>query len=133
MGQTKHEILPRVSNTSAASQAFSYYPRLAKVKRYVDRNLLEAVDLSRAAEIAGLEKTYFSKFFHDKTGVCFHDWLSQVRVTRAADLMRSRDLSITEVAFAVGFRDLRTFERVVEKCTGMSPRVLKKTLQPNSG
>jgi len=112
------------------SRIFSYYPRLEKVKRFVDRHFSETVNLSRAAEVAGLEKTYFSRFFHDKTGVCFHDWLSWVRVTHAMEIMKSRDLSITQIGFAVGFQDLRTFERAVEKCTGTSPRALKNRLRP---
>jgi len=112
------------------SRIFNYYPRLERVKRYVDRHFPETVNLSRAAEVAGLEKTYFSRFFHDKTGVCFHAWLSWVRVNHAMEIMKSRDLPIIEIAFAVGFQDLRTFERAVRKCTGTSPRALKNRLRP---
>lgn len=109
---------------------FSYDPRLSKVKRFVDDHFSEHVTLEDAAEAAGLEKTYFSKFFHQKTGVCFRDWLSAERVMRAIEIMRTRNLPITEVAFTVGFQDLRTFERAVEKHTGLNPRALKETLRP---
>lgn len=111
-------------------RVFRYYPRLARVKRFVDSSLAESIDLSRAAEVAGLEKTYFSRFFHDKTGVRFHQWLNWTRVSRAMEIMRYRDATITEIAFAVGFQDLRTFERAVERCTGTSPRMLKNRLRP---
>lgn len=111
---------------------FSYDPRLSKVKRFVDIHYSEPVTLEAAAEAAGLEKTYFSKFFHQKTGVCFRDWLSSERVTRAIEIMKAKNLSITEVAFTVGFQDLRTFERAVEKHTGLNPRALKETLRPPS-
>ena len=112
------------------SRIFNYYPRLEKVKRYVDHHFPESVNLSRAADVAGLEKTYFSRFFHDKTGVCFHAWLNWVRVNHAMEIMKSRDLPITEIALAVGFQDLRTFERAVKKCTGTNPRALKSKLRP---
>ena len=111
---------------------FSYDPRLSKVKQFVEKHFSEPVNLEIAAEVAGLEKTYFSKFFHQKTGVCFRDWLSSERVTRAIDLMRTRNLPITDVAFAVGFQDLRTFERAVEKHVGLTPRMLKERLRPPS-
>ena len=109
---------------------FSYNPRLEKVKRFVDGHFSEPVSLKIAAEVAGLEYTYFSKLFHQKTGVCFRDWLSSVRVMRAMEIMTTRDLSITVVAITVGFHDLRTFERAVEKHTGLSPRALKNRLRP---
>lgn len=109
---------------------FSYDPRLSKVKRFVDDHFSEPVTLEDAAEAAGLEKTYFSKFFHQKTGICFRDWLSAERVMRAIEIMKSRNLPITEVAFTVGFQDLRTFERAVGKHTGLNPRTLKETLRP---
>jgi len=111
------------------SWIFSYNPRLGKVKKFVDTHFAEPVSLDTVAGVAGLEKTYFSKYFHEKTGACFRDWLSTVRVKRAIEIMMVRDLSITEVAFAVGFQDLRTFERTVEKHTGLTPNAVKKQLR----
>lgn len=108
---------------------FSYDPRLGRVKKFVDANYTSPISLDRAASVAGLEKTYFSKYFREKTGVCFRDWLAAVRVDRAMEIMKARDLSITEIAFAVGFQDLRTFERVVERCTGLSPKAVKNRLR----
>lgn len=109
---------------------FNYDPRLSKVKRFVDDHFSEPVSLTVAAQVAGLEKTYFSKFFRQKTGIRFRDWLSSERVTHAMEIMKTRNLPITELAFTVGFQDLRTFERAVEKHTGLNPRTLKKRLRP---
>ncbi len=86
----------------------------------------EPLSLEIVAGVAGLEKTYFSRFFHEKTGVCYREWLSWFRVARATDLINSRHLTVTEIAFAVGFQDLRTFERSFEKWTGECPRDAKK-------
>ncbi len=110
-------------------QAFRYYPRLGKVKRYVDLHYCEPLNLQALAEVAGLERTYFSRFFHEKTGVCFRDWLSWIRVNHAMELMASDDRPITEIALEVGFHDLRTFERAVERCTGNTPRSVRNRLR----
>ncbi len=104
-------------------QMFHFDPRLWKVKEYVDRHYRESLDLRSVAEVAGLEGKDFSEFFHQKTGVPFHEWLSWVRVNRAVELMAFGDRplteqSLTEIALEVGFRDLNTFERAVENCTG---------------
>ena len=117
---------------SIDSHVFDYNPRLRKVKKFIDAHFSEPVSLERVSGVAGLERTYFSKFFREKTGVRFRDWLSAVRVKHAMDIMLARDARITEIAFEVGFRDLRTFERAVEKCTGLSPTVVKNRLRPHT-
>lgn len=109
--------------------SFRHNPRLHKVKQFVDSHFSEPVSLELAAGVAGLEKTYFSRFFRRKTGLCFRDWLRRVRVKHAVDIMVARDLTVTEIAFMVGFQDLRTFERAVAKCTGLSPKAVKHKLR----
>jgi len=111
-------------------RVFSYYPRLAKVKQYVDKHFSDPLDLEQMAEVAGLEKTYFSTYFRQKTGIRFHQWLNWYRVKQALSIMSFRDMPITEIAMAVGFQELRTFERAVRKYTGSTPRSIKKKLRP---
>jgi AraC-like DNA-binding protein len=118
-----------VDDYESQNISFIYYPRLEKLRIHVESHIAEPLCLERAANIAGLEKTYFSKFFHDKTGICFRDWLNQVRVSRAFELLKQSDLSITEVAYEVGFQDLRTFERAVKKHLGCTPMAMKKQLK----
>lgn len=110
--------------------AFSYYEQLRKVKQYFDQHQDESLSLRKAASIAGLEEKYFSAFFHAKTGLCFKDWLACVRVARAIELMRAHDQTITFIAFAVGFQDLRTFERAFKRCTGVTPLAFKSSVRP---
>ena len=111
--------------------AFTYYRRLKKVKEFVEQNLSEEISLGTAAKIAGLEEKYFSAFFHQKIGICFRDWITHTRVNRAKELLRARNDSITDIAFAVGFRELRTFERAFKRCTGKTPRVFKRSVRPS--
>lgn len=106
--------------------AFEYYPRLRQVKSYVEQHLDEAISLARVANEVGLSRTYFSKYFYDKSGRRFSDWLVEQRIGRARDLLRSQDYSITEVADITGFQDLRTFERNFKRHTGMTPMQYKK-------
>jgi len=105
---------------------FAFDPRLGRVKRFIEQHYSEPLPLGTVAEIAGLEKSYFSRYFHQKIGVCYHDWLHWVRVNHAIQLMNSRDMPVTQIAFAVGYQDLRTFERAFEKCTGDCPNAMKK-------
>jgi two-component system response regulator YesN len=111
--------------------AFRYYDRLARVKRYVDEHYCEPISVTDGARIAGLEVKYYSKFFHEKVGVCFREWLNHVRVTKATELMKAHNHTITEIAFAVGFQDLRTFERSFKKTMAETPRSFKRSVRPS--
>jgi len=111
-------------------KAFDYYPRLKRLREYVEQSYSEPIPLEKAAGIAALESSYFSSYFRAKVGINFTDWLRQVRVKKAMELMKSRDFAITEVAYEVGFRDLRTFERAFKQYTLTTPREFKKSVVP---
>ncbi len=111
-------------------RAFAYYPRLERVRAYVEDNLTEEITLEDAANVAAMERTYFSYFFRQKLGVTFSAWLQYLRVSRALVLIRSRDHSITEVAFAVGFNELSTFQKAFKRWTSLTPRDFKKLARP---
>ena len=119
------------NSTSKLHAAFIYYQRLRRVRDYVNQNYSDGISLRSAAKIASLEEKYFSAYFHQKTGICFKDWVAEVRVTHARAMMKSRAYNLTEIAFAVGFRDLRTFERVFKRRTGMTPRAFKNSVRPS--
>ncbi len=111
-------------------EVFDYYPRLKRLREYVEQNYSERIPLEKAAQIATLESSYFSSYFRAKVGITFTDWLRQVRISKAMELLKARDFSITHIAYEVGFGDLRTFERAFKKHTRMTPREFKKTVAP---
>jgi transcriptional regulator GlxA family with amidase domain len=111
-------------------KVFDDHPRLKRLCKYVEQNCSEHIPLERAAGIAALEKSYFSSYFRAKVGITFTDWLRHVRVKKAMELLKAKDFSITEVAYEVGFRDLRTFERAFKKYALTTPREFKKSVLP---
>lgn len=111
-------------------EAFEYYPRLKRVRDFVLDNFDDAITLAMAAEVAAMEKTYFSSFFHDKVGVTFSAWLQYLRISRALAMMSEQDHSITEVAFAVGFNELSTFQKAFKRWTSLTPRDFKRLARP---
>ncbi len=117
---------PNVTN----GKAFDYYPRLKRLHQYVEQSYSEPISLKKAASVAALESSYFSSYFRAKVGITFTDWLRQVRIRKAMKLMKASDFSITEVAYEVGFGDLRTFGRAFKKHTLMTPMEFKKSVAP---
>ncbi len=111
-------------------KAFDYYPCMNSLRQYVEQSYSEPISLKKAPGIAALESSYFSSYFRAKVGITFTDWLRQVRIRKAMNLMKASDLSITEVTYEVGFGDLRTFERAFKRYTRRTPREFKKSVAP---
>lgn len=120
------QVFPMFDSKQINEWALEYYSPLRKVKYYVCQNYPESISLKKAARIAGMERKYFSTFFHKKAGICFRYWLMWVRICEAKHLMGTEDRSITQIATMTGFRDLRTFERAFKRCTGFTPLEFKK-------
>jgi len=111
-------------------EAFSYYDRLSAVLQFVTAHVSKPISLDAAAKLAGLERKYFSAFFHSKVGATFSEWVRILRVRRAMDLMRVHEDSIPRTAFAAGFQDVRTFERAFKRYVGMSPQAYRASVRP---
>ena len=109
---------------------FGYYRRLQRVRDHLLSTIAEPLSAERAAEVASLSPNYFSTYFRQRVGVSFSHWSHGVRVSLALELLRTSDLGISEVAFRVGYRDLRTFERAFKRVVRMTPRSFRARVLP---
>lgn len=127
---------PRANNgyqlelKSLKEDAFWYYERLERVRGFVTANYAEPITLGEAARVAAMERTYFSYFFRRKLGVTFTSWLQYIRIGKALEMLASKNHSVTEVAFAVGFNELSTFQKAFKRWTNLTPREFKRLARP---
>ena len=104
--------------------------RLHRLIRHVEGNVEDSLSLARAAQICGLERTYFCRFFRTRVGISFSEWNRRVRVERAKTLLRGEHRSVLAVALAVGYKDITTFERNFRRCEQLSPAEYRKLQRP---
>lgn len=94
---------------------------LYEAKRYIDDHYMEPVTLEDVADHVHLSPYYLSKGFKEFYGVTFIDYLTDVRVRMAKDLMVNSSGSLKEIGFQVGYNDPNYFSRVFKKKTGIPP------------
>lgn len=99
---------------------------LRRARDHIDRHYAEPIDLTSLAAIAGLSKYHFLRLFRATYGRTPAAYLSERRVERAQDLLRSTNLTVTEVCFAVGFASLGSFSSRFTAVTGETPRDFQK-------
>ncbi|GAA3387711.1 AraC family transcriptional regulator [Cryptosporangium minutisporangium] len=94
---------------------------LRRARDHADRHYREPLDLDALAAVAGLSKYYFQRMFTTTYGVSPAAYLSRRRVERAQDLLRSTNLTVTEVCAAVGFTSLGSFSSRFREVVGETP------------
>lgn len=106
----------------------SYYSRLNRIISYLNNDIGAALDLEKAAEIACMERTSFSRFFKRVAGITFREFLQRWRIAIAIQLLAASDDSILQIALAIGFNSISAFERTFRKITALSPSVYRRQL-----
>ncbi|WP_189888958.1 helix-turn-helix transcriptional regulator [Streptomyces xantholiticus] len=87
----------------------------------MDRDWAEPLDLEAIAAHAGYSRCHFVRAFKAVYGQTPGQYLSRRRVERAQEMLRTANLSVTEICTLVGFSSLGTFSARFEKQTGLSP------------
>jgi transcriptional regulator of acetoin/glycerol metabolism len=95
---------------------------MRRVREYVEVHLGENIDLLMLAGVAGLSVHHFARQFKQSAGVTPHIYLTQKRVERAQKMLVQTDLSLAEIAFAVGFFDQGHLARHFRHMLGTTPR-----------
>ena len=96
---------------------------IKKAKAYIDANYMnEDISLKSTAEHVGLSPTYLSALFKREMKRNFTEYLTEIRIRRAKELLCSTSKLICEIAYEVGFRDYRYFSQIFKKQTGQTPR-----------
>lgn len=94
----------------------------------IEQKFAEDITRESLADEVGMNADYFGKLFKQYTGKKIGEYLNEVRVRKAQELLGDPDNSIASIAFAVGFESLPTFYRVFQKCTGESPQGYRKKI-----
>ncbi len=92
-----------------------------KVIKMIKERIQDLPTLAELAKSSGLSRTYLSCVFKEVTGTRLQDYIAQVRLEKAKDLLGDIDLKIKQIAHEVGFSDPNYFCRSFKKKTGLIP------------
>lgn len=102
--------------------------QLRKVTGYMRDHLDEPIGLDVLANLVGLSRFHFCTAFRQATGSTPHNWLVNLRIERARQLLADPDLPVTEVALAVGYETPSAFTASFRKVVGVTPRDFRRRL-----
>jgi len=94
---------------------------LRRARDLMDRRYADPVDLDAMSRAAGFSRYHFARSFRAAFGESPGAYLSRRRVERAKDLLRSANLTVTEICMLVGFSSVGSFSSRFTELVGMAP------------
>jgi AraC-like DNA-binding protein len=113
-------------HTPPADRGRPTWMALGEVLSFMERNLHRPITVAGLARVARTSASTLTRNFRKVLSRSPLDYLIQLRILRAADLLRRDDRTVTEVAFACGFNDSNYFARQFRRVTGESPRAYRQ-------
>lgn len=105
-----------------------YSPIIQKTIAYISRHLAdENLSLTQLSENVNTNSSYLSKLFKAEVNMTLTEYISQARIEKAMEYIKSGNMKIQDVALAVGYTDTAYFTRCFRKRTGLSPTEFQKT------
>jgi len=105
----------------APEVALGLLPHLRRARDHIDRYYASPLDLAGLATVAGVSRFHFARSFEAAYGETPIRYLTRRRIERAQDLLRSANLTVTEVCMLVGFASLGSFSSRFSQLVGESP------------
>lgn len=97
--------------------------------KYIEENLHRNVTLEEIARHHNVSPYYFSRVFNRIVGMNLKSFQNLLRLNRAEELITSKCMPITEIAYECGFNSLRTFNRWFRAMRGYPPSKLRKAME----
>ncbi|MBP1990711.1 AraC family transcriptional regulator [Paenibacillus eucommiae] len=104
--------IPLTSLSSSINQALDY----------MKLRFNQPLTLELIAQMTGLSSRQFYRLFKQQTGQTFVQYLQNIRITKSCELLRSTDNKINEIAYLVGYHDLKFFHAMFKQRLGLTPR-----------
>lgn len=98
---------------------------------YIDAHYDERLTCRSVAEKFSYHPNYVNRIVRELTGCSLHEYIIHVKVRHASQLLLETDMSITEIAYSLGFHDSSHFSSVYQARTGMKPSELRRNRRSN--
>ena len=102
---------------------------IQSITRYIDDQCLNAdISLKSVADRFNVTTPYLCRYYKEKTGWNFTEYISRKRIMEAKRLMSDRNLSLEEISNRIGYDNILTFRRAFKKYAGVVPSEYRSSL-----
>lgn len=113
-------------STQAQENANANYRSILKAVAFMEENYSCDAPIEEVAQASGLSPGYLTRQFKIMLGTSPSEYARSFRMAKAAEMLRSDDKSIAQIAGALGFSDVSLFSRQFRQVTGLTPSGFRK-------
>ena len=95
--------------------------KIAGAAAFIEQNYSENISVSRLAEMSNYSLRQFIRLFKKAFGCIPTEYIANLRMQKARELLRGKNASITDIALYCGYGDSNYFSRIFRKYNGMTP------------
>ena len=106
---------------------------IRRVRDHLDRHYADPIVLAALTDISGMSRFHLIRTFRAAYGETPGRYRTRRRVERACELLRSANLTVTEICLLVGFTSLGTFSTRFAELTGVSPSEYRRQAAERGG
>lgn len=97
-----------------------------KAEEYIQNHYSYPLQVGEIADYVGINRSYLYTLFKEQSGMSPKEYLTNFRITRAAQLLEITELSIESVAMSCGYQNTLGFSKIFKARMGVAPSVYKK-------
>lgn len=95
---------------------------IAAAKKFIEEHYSEDISLYDVARYVNMNGSYFSRFFKQKMGVNFLNYLTEFRINKAKEIIREGDFKVSDLGLRIGYKNPSYFGKIFKEVTGYTPR-----------
>lgn len=99
---------------------------VARIKEYIAANLSRDTSLTAISDHFHFSQEYLLRLFKKEEGITILQYINDLKLKRAKELLRNPDLQVRDIAELLGFNDNSYFIRFFKSKTGVSPRIYRE-------
>ncbi len=101
---------------------------LSEIKQYIREHYAENLELAQIAKQFNYNYNYLSTYFNRKMQSSFSEYLNQIRIEKACEILKSTSYTIAQVSEMVGYSDPSYFSRIFKNQMGKTPSQWKRRI-----
>lgn len=122
-----NEFLDEVNKVIEKKQNDPSHSNIQKLLNYIDAHFAEPLSLTDLANHFHFNPSYLSTYFSTHHRVGFNEYINEIRIEKAKELLRNGTVSISKISGMAGYSDHSYFCKVFKKKTGKSPSSYRRS------
>ncbi|MFD3261126.1 response regulator [Paenibacillus lentus] len=125
-GQLEHGALQEIEGSSGDERdSLSLHTSneyVIKAVQYIEEHISDVLTIKEVAQQVHLNPSYFSVLFKEEAGLTFIDYVTQLRMKKAKELLKGSNLSLDAISEQIGLQTTSYFIRMFKKFESMTPK-----------